>query len=186
LRAAVKPLKYSIANIWRPRSSVGRRRAGRPRPGAARAGGRHSTAMRERTVVPGRHHAGSGCESWVQTQLSPSIRARTLLARPPETVQSRSGHVSCGTSFVAVAEATLHKPYAQRACDAPTPRAYATFRIAPAGTTPLVTYRQSAITSLRATATIPIRRARLPRPKFARYHCVSALWGCHRTQFQAS
>ena len=44
---------------------------------------------------------------------------------------------------------------------------YAIFTIAPVGTTPCVTYRQSAITSLRATATIPIRRARLPFPKFA-------------------
>lgn len=65
-------------------------------------------------------------------------------------------------------------------------RAYATFRIAPAGTTPVVTYRHSAITSWRATATMPIRRARFPVPKCSRYHCVRALCGCQRTQFHAS
>ena len=43
---------------------------------------------------------------------------------------------------------------------------YATFMIAPVGTMPCVTYRQSAITSLRATATMPTRRARFPLPKF--------------------
>ncbi len=48
------------------------------------------------------------------------------------------------------------------------------FHIAPSGTTPVVTYRHSAITSLRATATIPIRRARLPVPKCSRYHRVRA------------
>jgi hypothetical protein len=65
-------------------------------------------------------------------------------------------------------------------------RAYAPFNIAPCGTTPAVTYRHRAITSFRATATIPMRRARWPLPKFARYQRVSALSGCHRTQFQAS
>ena len=65
-------------------------------------------------------------------------------------------------------------------------RDYAACMIAPSGTVPLVTYRQSAIVSLRATATIPMRRARLPRPKRFRNHRVSALWGCHRTHVQAS
>ena len=102
------------------------------------------------------------------TQRSPSIRARAQSARPPETVQSQSGHMSGGTSFVAVGRSvpTLQEPYAPRAGDAPT-GAYAAFTIAPAGTTPAVTYRQSAITSLRATATMPIRRARFPLPKLA-------------------
>jgi len=63
---------------------------------------------------------------------------------------------------------------------------YAACTIAPSGTVPLVTYRQSAMTSLRATATIPMRRARLPTPNRSRNHRVSALCGCHRTHVQAS
>src|SRR4029077_17784065 len=114
-------------------------------------------------------HAGPDGSRGSVTQLSSSIRARTILVRPPETVQSRSGHVSCGTFSVAVAEATLRRPYAQHACDATASTAggQATFTRAPSGDKPVVTYRQRAITSLRAKATIPIRRARLPLPKFA-------------------
>ena len=59
--------------------------------------------------------------------------------------------------------------YAPRACDVQRER-YATFRIAPVGTTPVVAYRHNAITNLRASATIPIRRARLPTPNRVRYH----------------
>jgi hypothetical protein len=44
---------------------------------------------------------------------------------------------------------------------------YATFRIAPVGSTPVVAYRQSAMSNFRASATIPIRRARLPVPNLA-------------------
>src|SRR5436190_5119977 len=59
-----------------------------------------------------------------------------------------------------------------------TERCYAAgFRTAPVGTTPVVAYRHSAISSLRASATIPIRRARLPMPKRVRYQVVSALCG---------
>ena len=50
------------------------------------------------------------------------------------------------------------------------PARYATFRIAPVGTTPVVAYRHNAITNLRASATIPIRRARFPTPNRVRYH----------------
>jgi hypothetical protein len=63
----------------------------------------------------GRSHAGSGVSRGSMTQSSPSIRARPSIGRPPETVQSRPGHVSCGTSSVAVARATLRGPYTQRA-----------------------------------------------------------------------
>lgn len=67
------------------------------------------------SVIAFHPHAGPG-NVWVMTQSSPSIRARTPGARPPETVQSQSGHVSGGTFFVAVASrATLREPYAPRA-----------------------------------------------------------------------
>ena len=111
-------------------------------------------------------HAGPGT-SWVDDPVLVFYPSSRACARPPETVQSQSGHVCGGTLFVAVAVA---RPFANRtrraretpmAIDAP----YATFTMAPSGTTPSVTYRQSAMTSLRATATIPIRRARLPLPK---------------------
>jgi hypothetical protein len=53
-----------------------------------------------------------------------------------------------------------------------------TFSCAPAGTVPVSTYRQSATSNLRASATMPILRARrLPPPNRRWYHCVSALVG---------
>ncbi len=54
-------------------------------------------------------------------------------ARPPETVQSQSGHRSGGTSFVAVAA----RPYTNRTRRARA--AYTPFTIAPSGTIPAVT-----------------------------------------------
>src|SRR5258705_5387211 len=64
------------------------------------------------------NHAGPVVRRGSMTQPSASIRARTIPHAAP-----RDGAVSIrtrelGTFFVAVAEATLHKPYAQRACDA--------------------------------------------------------------------
>lgn len=53
-----------------------------------------------------------------------------------------------------------------------------TFSCAPTGTAPVSTYRQSATSNLRASATMPIFRARrLPPPNRRWYHCVSALVG---------
>src|SRR5712692_7203038 len=52
------------------------------------------------------------------------------------------------------------------------------FSCAPSGTTPVSRYRHSAINSLRASATIPIRRSRFPLlPKRRWYHWARALWG---------
>ena len=65
-------------------------------------------------------------------------------------------------------------------------RDYAAVTRAPSGAVPQVTNRHRAITSLRATATMPIRRARLPMPNRSRNHRVRALCGCHRTQVHAS
>ena len=102
---APSSLPSPIRNV---RSSAARRRAGRPLPAAARAGGLHYTAMRE--PCDRRHHAGPDASRGSMTQASSSIRARTILVRPPETVQSQSGHVSCGTFSVAVAR----RPYTTR------------------------------------------------------------------------
>ena len=52
------------------------------------------------------------------------------------------------------------------------------FSCAPSGTTPVSRYRHNAINSLRASATIPIRRRRFPLPPKRRwYHWARALWG---------
>ena len=113
----------------------------------------------------------------------PSSHAR---ARLPETVQSRSGHVGCGTFSVSVARGdpsqSVHTPRVRRVARGD----YATFTIASAGTTPVVAYRHSAITNRRATATMPMRRKRLLPPKRSRYQRVSGLPRCQRTQFHAS
>jgi len=55
---------------------------------------------------------------------------------------------------------------------------YPSFSTAPAGHTPVSRKRQSAMSHLRATATIPIRRKRLPPlPKRSRNHTLRALSG---------
>lgn len=101
----------------------------------------------------------SGCV----TQRSSSIRTRAARAAPRDcavSIQTRVRQHLLGGGRV-------ERPNTVPCCRARerVDRAYATFTIAPSGTTPVVTYRHSAITSLRATATIPIRRARLPFPK---------------------
>lgn len=58
---------------------------------------------------------------------------------------------------------------------------------APAGSSPSVTNRQSAVARRRATATIPTRRMRLPLLAKRRLnHWVSLLCGCRRTQLHAN
>lgn len=60
-------------------------------------------------------------------------------------------------------------------------------KMAPSGTTPDSKYRQTATNNRRATATIPLRRARLPPwAKRLSNHNVNWLVGCHRIQLQAS
>jgi len=90
----------------------------------------------------------------------PSSRARRGPLRP----SSLKPNTSCGTFFVSVALGDPPQTVrAARVRDASAP--YAPFNTAPAGRTPAVAYRQSAINSLRARATMPTRRARFPRPK---------------------
>jgi hypothetical protein len=106
---------------------------------------------------------------------------------PLRPLQSRSGHVRCGTLSVSVArreQPARDRTRSTRERNAR--RRYTAFMMAPLGTTPLVAYRHNAITSFRATATMPMRRARLPVPNRSRYQRVSALWGCQCTQLQAS
>ena len=133
----------------------------------------HSTRRSARAPPPPawRHvfpHAGPAMRHESMTQRSPSIRARAR-ARGPQRLCSLNPD-TC---------AAVPSPWRSRRGDptrtvraARVRRADATgatrlSRSRPRGTTPVVTYRHSAITSLRATATIPIRRARFPFPKCA-------------------
>jgi hypothetical protein len=151
-------------------------------PGVVRTGRRHTGSS---AVAPSLTRVG--LKSGFVTQRSPSIRARADRAAP------RDYAVSIQTMVLQhlLRGGRVKRPCRNRACSARETRrrllpTYATFRIAPAGTTPVVTYRHSAITSWRATATMPIRRARFPVPNCARYHWVKTLCGCQCTQFHAS
>src|SRR4029453_2389331 len=65
--------------------------------------------------------------------------------------------------------------------------AYPSLSTAPAGKTPVSRKRQSAMSNLRATATIPIRRKRFPPlPKRSRNQTLRALSGCKRSQLHAT
>src|SRR5262245_44337468 len=71
----------------------------------------------------------------------------------------------------------LHQ-YPDRGVTPPQLSAYTSLSTAPAGITPVSRKRQSAMSNLRATATIPIRRKRLPPlPKRARNQTLRALSG---------
>jgi len=69
-------------------------------------------------------------------------------------------------------------PASRPRCDAASPTRYASLRTAPSGNTPVSRNRQSAMRSLRATATMPIRLKRLPPlPNRSRNHTLRALSG---------
>jgi hypothetical protein len=71
----------------------------------------------------------------------------------------------------------LHQ-YSDRGVTPHHPSAYPALSTAPAGITPVSRKRQSAMSNLRATATIPIRRKRLPPPpKRSRNQTLRALSG---------
>src|SRR5262245_46998857 len=64
---------------------------------------------------------------------------------------------------------------------------YPSLSPAPSGNTPVSRNRQSAMSNVRATATIPIRRKRLPPPpKRSRNQPLKALSGRKRTQLHAN
>ena len=136
---------------------------------------------------PSSSSRASGCASWVCAPSPRLLSEHARLSRGPLRLCSLDPDTSAAVPVsVSVARARPGRtPYPQHACDA-SAIAYAAFSTAPAGITPVVAYRHSAISSFRASATMPIRRARLPVPKCVRYHCVSALCGCHCTQLHAS
>src|SRR5262249_11440983 len=71
----------------------------------------------------------------------------------------------------------LHQ-HPDRGTPPPQPSAYTSLSTAPPGITPVSMKRQSAMSNLRATATIPIRRKRLPPlPKRCRNQQLKALSG---------
>src|SRR5262249_26634269 len=80
----------------------------------------------------------------------------------------------------------LHQ-HPDRGMTPPQPSTYTSLSTAPAGITPVSRKRQSAMSNLRATATIPIRRKRLPpSPKRSRNHTLRALSGCKRSPLHAN
>ena len=110
-------------------------------------------------------------------------------AEPPETVcASVTDHTIGSTS--SEAGRALRRSARRRSCPSESETStarYTAFTIAPAGNSARVTHRQSAMHNLRATATIPMRRARRPwSAKRRRYHCVNALAGWWRTHCHAS
>jgi hypothetical protein len=79
----------------------------------------------------------------------------------------------------------LHQPQGRSLMQHHT-TAYTSVRAAPAGMTPVSRQRQSAMSHLRATATIPRRRTRVPPPpKRSRNQHLSALSGWSRPPLQA-
>ena len=97
------------------------------------------------------------------------VSRKTLRRRPhlPDGVLRRPG----------ILTGRLHQSSDQGVTPHP-PSAYASLSTAPSGNTPVSRKRQSAISNLRATATIPIRRKRLPPlPKRSRNHTLRALSG---------
>src|SRR5215471_8130007 len=80
----------------------------------------------------------------------------------------------------------LHQ-HPDRGLTPPQPSTDTSLSTAPAGITPVSSKRQSAMSNLRATATIPIRRKRLPPlPKRSRNHTLRALSDCKRSQLHAN
>jgi hypothetical protein len=116
-------------------------------------------------MIPVCRHAHAPFGREVRVDTRPRLLSELAReARPPETVQSQAEHHGCGTLFVTAAVSGPHTNRT-RSTRANAVEPYTPFNTAPAGTIPAVAYRQSAINSLRARATMPTRRARFPRPK---------------------
>jgi hypothetical protein len=147
---------------------------------------------------------GADHEHFVRTYVSlPShwpVREQSGLARPPSIRGDARSHTSCTHALDRRARRSICKTVpagTRRAIERrapvwadgarPSVGYRVTDRCAPSGTTPCSTNRHNAITSFRATATIPIRRLRPPAAANRRVnHCASALSGCQRSQHHAS
>src|SRR5262252_2437498 len=107
----------------------------------------------------------------------PSPDAFCVLRRQLEG-QRRRPHLHDGLlSRPCTTTGRLHQ-HPDRGAPPPQPSAYPALSTAPAGITPVSRKRQSAMSNLRATATIPIRRKRLPPlPKRSRNQTLRALSG---------
>jgi hypothetical protein len=114
-----------------------------------------------------------------------SVQALTPVTRFSIRLSTRAGRPVGGDPIYPTA--SLQGPEIQRAASTSTrvrsltqPRntAYASFRTAPSGKTPLLRKRHSAMSNLRATATIPMRLRRFPPPpKRSRNQQLKALSG---------
>ena len=123
---------------------------------------------------------------WDHRLQRPSIRAGSharhpiLYASVDESWKScrRQPHLYDGVlSRPGISSGRLHQ-HPDRGMTPPQPSTYTSLSTAPAGITPVSRERQSAMSNLRATATIPIRLKRLPPlPKRSRNHTLRALLG---------
>src|SRR5215207_7078238 len=155
--------------LWFPRGVGATRPHPRQRP--------QDRSLAPRFVVEGRVHARRQllCVSTVSVEhqlLCARVRAVTNLPTAPPLKPGRPRPTHPCTGPVVSARG----------------RAYAApvRSTAPVGSVPSRSYRHSAMTSLRASATMPTRRCPgPPRPNRRRYHCVRALSGCHCTHTHA-
>jgi hypothetical protein len=150
-------------------------RARRPGPGAPQAprGARAALEAAASLVIPHCRYSCSNADAGPGVGVghrpsTPLLSGMRELAQLPETLQSRPGHETAAPSL-GRSSLTLPISRARRArqCVVISSRqsrqrresCYA-FSSAPSGAMPVVAYRHNAISSLRATATIPIRRDR--------------------------
>jgi hypothetical protein len=143
------------------------------------------------------HPDGSGGFLWRRDprRQRPSIRAGSS-ARHPMLSASCDARWKAPRRRPHLSDGVLRRPgnstgrlhqYPDRGVPPHQASTYTALSTAPAGSTPVSRKRHSAMSHLRATATIPIRRNRLPPlPKRCRNQTLRALSGCKRTQLHAN
>jgi hypothetical protein len=137
-------------------------------------------------VAPRPDGSGGFLWRWDHRLQRPSIRAGSRARHPilfasfddSRKAQRRQPHLYDGLlRRPGICSGRLHQ-HPDRGVAPQRQSAYASFSTAPSGKTPVSRKRQSAMSNLRATATIPIRLKRLPPPpKRARNQILRALSG---------
>ena len=118
---------------------------------------------------------------------APVTRCSLRLSTRARKAQRRRPHLYDGVlRRPGISTGRLHQ-HPDRGVTLASQSAYPSLSTAPSGNTPVSRKRQSAMSHLRATATIPIRLKRLPPPpKRSRNHTLRALSGCKRSQLHAN
>ena len=139
--------------------------------------------------------AGGFLGRWDLRLQRPSRRAGSSARHPMRSAsfdpcwkaQRRRPHLADGVLCrPGIFAARLHQHH-NRGVTRQRPSGYPSLSTAPAGNTPVARQRHSAMSHLRATATIPSRRTRLPPPpQRSRNQPLTALSGCKRRPLQAT